>query len=59
MRKNYKSFEAKRKLAASYDLFVTDDRIVTFMPSLLGKAFYEKKRNPIPISLSKNIAKQV
>lgn len=60
MRKNYKTFEAKRKLVASYDLFLTDDRIVTFMPALLGKAFYEKKRNPIPISLTKkNIDEQV
>lgn len=60
LRKNYKTFETKRKLVSSYDLFLTDDRIVTFMPALLGKAFYEKKRNPIPISLTKsNLAAQV
>ncbi len=61
LRKNYKSFEAKRQLRDSFDLFLSDNRIVTFLPSLLGKAFYLKKRIPIPIDMTRknNIAKQI
>lgn len=61
LRKNYKSFEAKRQLRDSYDLFLTDNRIVTFLPAQLGKAFYTKKKIPIPIDLKRksSITKQI
>jgi len=44
LRRNYKTFKLKRELEASYDLFLTDDRIVHFLPALLGKAFFCKKK---------------
>lgn len=40
----YKSFEARRKLADSYDLFLVDNRVVQLMPTLLGKKFFEKNK---------------
>ncbi|KAG1097531.1 hypothetical protein G6F42_018164 [Rhizopus arrhizus] len=40
----FKSYESKRKLAASYNLYVVDDRVAPLIPSLLGKAFQSKNR---------------
>jgi len=52
LREKFKPFEAKRKLCASYDLFLADDRVLPLLPSLLGKTFFEKKKQPIPVNLS-------
>lgn len=40
---------AKMLTSSSYDVFFADDRVVTFLPGLMGKAFYDTKRNPIPV----------
>ncbi|KAI8967246.1 ribosomal protein L1p/L10e family-domain-containing protein [Mycotypha africana] len=45
----YKSFESRRKLLNSYDLFMVDDRIVHLMPPLLGKKFFERNKTPIAL----------
>ena len=44
LRKNYKPYEAKRKLCMSYDLFLADERILHKLPPLLGSYFYKRKR---------------
>jgi len=60
LRTNYKEFEAKRQLCGSYDLFLADSRIIPFLPRLLGKQFFKKKRQPIPVDLKvKNISKEI
>ncbi|KAJ3074426.1 hypothetical protein HDU98_011303 [Podochytrium sp. JEL0797] len=51
LKADYYSFEAKRQLCESFDLFLTDDRIIPLLPPLLGKTFFEKKRHPVPVSL--------
>eukprot|EP00271_Cylindrocystis_brebissonii_P000252 TRINITY_DN1030_c2_g1_i1.p1 TRINITY_DN1030_c2_g1~~TRINITY_DN1030_c2_g1_i1.p1 ORF type:complete len:330 (+),score=61.83 TRINITY_DN1030_c2_g1_i1:170-1159(+) len=51
LRTHFKPFEAKRKLCGSYDLFLADDRILSLLPKLLGKSFFEKKKQPIPVAL--------
>eukprot|EP01104_Vermistella_antarctica_P009702 TRINITY_DN2515_c0_g1_i1.p1 TRINITY_DN2515_c0_g1~~TRINITY_DN2515_c0_g1_i1.p1 ORF type:complete len:455 (-),score=123.36 TRINITY_DN2515_c0_g1_i1:86-1276(-) len=51
LKKNYKSFEQKRQLCGSYDLFLTDDRLVSMMPPALGKSFFRKKKQPVPIKM--------
>jgi len=43
--------EAKRRLCASYDLFLADERILPLLPPLLGKTFFKKKKHPIPVDL--------
>ncbi|KAJ7398786.1 ribosomal L1 domain-containing protein 1 [Pitangus sulphuratus] len=43
LKKEYKLFEAKRRLLNRFDLFLSDDRIRRLLPSHLGKHFYEKK----------------
>ena len=49
----YRSFEAKRQLRDSYDLFLADDRIITYLAKILGKTFYKSTtKRPIPVSLS-------
>ncbi|KAK4378269.1 hypothetical protein RND71_000131 [Anisodus tanguticus] len=60
LKTNYKSFEAKRKLCDSYDLFLVDRRIVHLLPKLLGKQFFKKKKLPLPLDLThKNWKEQV
>ena len=53
LRNNYKPHEAKRKLCDSYDLFLADARVVPLLPKLLGKTFFKKKRQPVPVDLTK------
>ncbi|EMR11512.1 hypothetical protein PNEG_00525 [Pneumocystis murina B123] len=52
LRKKFRSYQQKRELRDSYDFFVADSRVISLLPKLLGKAFYEKKRQPIPIDLA-------
>lgn len=60
LRTKYESHEAKRKLCRSYDLFLADERILPSLPKLIGKAFFKKKKQPIPIDLRRgNWAAQV
>ncbi|KAJ3384281.1 hypothetical protein HDU84_003048 [Entophlyctis sp. JEL0112] len=44
LKSDYYSYEAKRQLCDSYDLFLTDSRIVALLPPLLGKYFFQKKK---------------
>ena len=49
----YRSFESKRQLRDSYDLFLADDRIITYLAKSLGKTFYNTTaKRPIPITLA-------
>jgi ribosome biogenesis protein UTP30 len=54
LKAKFKPYEAKRQLCASFDLFLTDDRVMAVLPRLLGKSFFEKKKLPIPITLKKD-----
>ncbi|OZJ02172.1 hypothetical protein BZG36_04803 [Bifiguratus adelaidae] len=53
LRDNYKPFEAKRQLCNSYDVFLADDRVVPLLPKLIGKTFFDKKKQPIPVNLQR------
>ena len=58
----YQSYESRRKLAASFDVFLADKRIVHHLPTNLGKAFYSNARDkiPIPVDLDvKNLSEAV
>jgi len=52
LRSKYGSHEERRRLCASYDLFLSDDRILPLLPKLLGKAFFKKKKQPVPVDIS-------
>ena len=45
----YKQFETKTALCHRFDAFLADDRIIKFVPQFLGKAFYKRKKFPIPV----------
>ncbi|KAK1162816.1 ribosomal L1 domain-containing protein 1-like isoform X2 [Acipenser oxyrinchus oxyrinchus] len=60
LKKEYKPFEAKRKLLRSFDLFLADDRIRRLLPSQIGKHFYRSKKEPLSVNLKgKQLAKQL
>ncbi|NXY66821.1 RL1D1 protein, partial [Callaeas wilsoni] len=60
LKKEYKMYEAKRRLLNRFDLFLSDDRIRRLLPSHLGKHFYEKKKAPLSVNLkAKNLAKEL
>lgn len=47
-----KLFANKLKLCGSFDLFMADKAIRHTIPRLLGPAFFTRKRNPIPVTLT-------
>ncbi|NWX07755.1 RL1D1 protein, partial [Caloenas nicobarica] len=60
LKKEYKLFEAKRRLLNKFDLFLSDDRIRRLLPSHLGKHFYERKKVPLSVNLkARNLAKEL
>ncbi|KAI6828972.1 ribosomal protein L1 [Hortaea werneckii] len=51
LKTKYKSFESRRQLLSEYDVFLADDRIITYLPGVLGKVFYKTgSKRPIPVS---------
>ena len=51
LKTKFESHEAKRKLSQAYDLFLADAAVLPVLPQLLGKAFFRKKKQPIPVAL--------
>ncbi|WWD21872.1 hypothetical protein CI109_106360 [Kwoniella shandongensis] len=49
----FKPFEARRQLMRDHEVFLCDERIVPLMPKLLGKMFFEAKKQPIPVNLQR------
>ena len=56
LKKDYQDFSRRRELVSQFDMFLCDDRVLNFMPQLTGKAFYEKRKAPIPVRVSSNNA---
>eukprot|EP00983_Pelagomonas_calceolata_P026126 821054-Pelagomonas_calceolata.AAC.1 len=52
LRTKYESHEAKRELCKLYDLFLADERILPSLPKLIGKSFFKKKKQPIPVDIT-------
>ncbi|GHP05250.1 hypothetical protein PPROV_000400200 [Pycnococcus provasolii] len=57
LRAKYKPYEAKRQLLNEYDVFLADDRILPLLPKLLGKHFFKRKKQPMPVNLVKQESK--
>nr|POE75109.1 putative ribosome biogenesis protein c8f11.04 [Quercus suber] len=52
LKARYKSYESRRQLFAEYDIFLADDRVITYLPKVLGKVFYKSgAKRPIPVTL--------
>lgn len=52
LRAEYGTFEARRKLCDSYDVFLTDTNLFSMLPAYIGKHFYKKHKIPIRVNLS-------
>lgn len=51
LKTTYKQFEKRRQLYSKYDIFLADDALVTSLPKLMGKTFYDSKKIPVPIKI--------
>ncbi|AEC10151.1 putative ribosomal protein L1 [Arabidopsis thaliana] len=51
LKSDYGSFESKRKLCDSYDMFFSDRRVIPMLPKLIGKKFFQSKKTPVAIDL--------
>lgn len=40
LRSHYSSYESRRRLCDSHDLFCCDERIVEMLPKMIGKSFF-------------------
>ncbi|KAF9651657.1 ribosomal protein L1, partial [Thelephora ganbajun] len=49
----FRPFEARRMLLKENGLFLADDRVIPLLPKLLGKAFFNTKKQPIPVCLTR------
>ena len=59
LKARYKSYESRRQLLAEHDVFLADDRIITFLPKLLGKIFYKGgSKRPVPVNLTVGAPKE-
>eukprot|EP00984_Skeletonema_dohrnii_P014999 scaffold6421_cov99-Skeletonema_dohrnii-CCMP3373.AAC.2 len=56
LRTKHKSFAQRRELLARFDVFFADDRILPMLTKALGGKFFEKKKQPIPIALTRKEA---
>ena len=52
LRKKYGKYADRRELLARFDVFMADDRILPMLGRALGKNFFEKKKQPIPIRIT-------
>lgn len=53
LKKKFKTYESLRQLFDSHDMFIADDRIVTMLPTVMGKTFYKKTaKMPVPVAIA-------
>jgi ribosome biogenesis protein UTP30 len=53
LRKKYTQFQQRRELLHQYTIFLADDRILPMVGSLLGKSFFQSKKQPIPVCVTR------
>ncbi|KAL8682455.1 MAG: hypothetical protein Q9186_001498 [Xanthomendoza sp. 1 TL-2023] len=51
LKARYQPFESRRKLLNEHDIFLADARVVTMLPKILGKIFYQSPKKPVPVNL--------
>ena len=56
LRKKFGRYDQKRELVSKYDIFLADDRILPMLGKALGKKFFDTKKQPIPIQLTRKEA---
>jgi|AntRauTorckE5430_2_1112549.scaffolds.fasta_scaffold00168_10 ribosome biogenesis protein UTP30 len=56
LRKKFTQYKDRRELLKSYDIFLADDRILPMLGKALGKNFFQEKKQPVPIKLTRKEA---
>ncbi|KAL3822466.1 hypothetical protein ACHAXA_006894 [Cyclostephanos tholiformis] len=56
LRIKHKTYEQRRLLLDRYDVFFADDRILPMLTKALGTKFFNKKKQPLPVKLSRHEA---
>ncbi|XP_073131136.1 uncharacterized protein [Henckelia pumila] len=52
LKSDYKSFDSKKKLYDSFDVFFAVKGVIPLLPKVLGRVFYKKKKKiPVPVDL--------
>lgn len=58
IKSKYNQYENQRKLKSEHDIFLADERIVTYLPKHLGKTLYKgTAKRPIPVSLTSAVSR--
>ena len=53
LRTKYREFCDRRALVARYAAFFADKRVLPMMPKLCGKAFFERRKQPMPVDVER------
>lgn len=56
LRVKHKAFVQRRELLARFDVFFADDRILPMLTKALGGKFFQKKKQPIAVKLTRKEA---
>lgn len=54
LRKKHNSYQQRRALLEKYDIFMADDRILPMLGKAIGKGFFNTKKQPIPVRLTRH-----
>ncbi|OAX40712.1 ribosomal protein L1 [Rhizopogon vinicolor AM-OR11-026] len=49
----FKSYEARRMLLKENGMFLADERVIPLLPGLLGKKWFDAKKQPIPVCMTR------
>eukprot|EP00455_Lapot_gusevi_P001360 TRINITY_DN1055_c0_g1_i2.p1 TRINITY_DN1055_c0_g1~~TRINITY_DN1055_c0_g1_i2.p1 ORF type:complete len:270 (-),score=39.42 TRINITY_DN1055_c0_g1_i2:28-837(-) len=52
LRKEYRGYDDRRTLCNSYQLFLADEAVLPLLPKAIGKNFFAKKKQPVPVHLT-------
>ncbi|KAJ3869102.1 ribosomal protein L1p/L10e family-domain-containing protein [Lentinula novae-zelandiae] len=54
----FKAYDARRALLKEHGLFLADKRIIPLLPKLLGSKFFEAKKQPLPVTVTRKDLKK-
>ncbi len=53
LKQQFSAYKDKRRLMKMFDLFLADKAVVPLLPRLLGKSFFEAKRQPVGLRIDR------
>ncbi|KAJ3853587.1 ribosomal protein L1p/L10e family-domain-containing protein [Lentinula lateritia] len=58
LRGKFKAYDARRALLKEHGLFLADKRIIPLLPKLLGSKFFNAKKQPLPVTVTRKDLKK-